>query len=397
MTNNKPIFYFGTTILILTLLATVAGSTPQNYFLDDHIPQFIFAQEDEGEEKEEEEEPEEESKEEEEEEEEQESGSEEEGEQQPEEEPTAEEQTNVSVVTNETIQETAQQIIEKELALAGITSPNETPPVSTPPPEETISPPPQPVTNEMQFDATCNCTTMKPTQQPVMQPVSPQQQNNVIQQIPLTAANILSQKSLGKVIDPIYTSYYTVANLFDSKTDDTSFWSQAGNSGFSIRLDGTLNDYRVCSIELNNIPNPKNVPFILDVGTSQNYTGILNQVNQRIQFDSCITNMNQIVMIFNKGNPQSEDFISIGEIKLFGSKLGAVTPAAATASSTPTTTMSPSQQLEQPYKNATKVNISNADAQIDIKNSTITFKFDPSAAQATGYSVITIPDTRVIK
>ena len=177
---------------------------------------------------------------------------------------------------------------------------------------------------------------MKP-HQPVLQPVSPQQ-NNIIQQIPLTAANIISQKSLGKVIDPIYTSYYTVANLFDSKTDDTSFWSQAGNSGFSIRLDGMLNDYRVCSIELNNIPNPKNVPFILDIGTSKNYTGILNQANQRIQFDSCVNNMNQIVMIFNKGNPQSEDFISIGEIKLFGSKLGAV-PVAAAASPTSTTTI----------------------------------------------------------
>ena len=383
--TNKPIFYVGTIILIL-----FAGSTTQNYFYDDYILKFIFAQDDEEEGKEEEEETEEESKDEDEE---QESGSEEEQPEQPEaEEPTAEEQTNTSVVTNETIQETAQQIIEKELALAGITSPNETPPVSTPPPEETISPPPLPVANEMQFDATCNCTTMKPTQ-PVMQPVSPQQPNNVIQQIPLTAANILSQKSLGKVIDPIYTSYYTVANLFDSKTDDTSFWSQAGNSGFSIRLDGTLNDYQVCSMELNNIPNPKNVPFILDVGTSKNYTGILNQANQRIQFDSCINNMDQIVMIFNKGNPQSEDFISIGEIKLFGSKLGAVPVAAAS----PTSTTIPPSQQQQPYKNATKVNISNADAQIDIKNSTITFKFDPSAAQATGYSVITIPDTKVIK
>ena len=99
--------------------------------------------------------------------------------------------------------------------------------------------------------------------------------------------------------------------------------------------------------------------------------------------------MDQILMIFNSGNLVSNDFVSIGEIKLFGSKLGAE------GAVEPPSTQLPPQG--GPYKNATKINIANSEAQIDIKNSTIILKFDPDAAQATNYNVITIPDAKVIK
>jgi hypothetical protein len=92
-------------------------------------------------------------------------------------------------------------------------------------------------------------------------------------------------------------------------------------------------------------------------------------------------------MIFNSGNLVSNDFISIAELKLFGSKLG--------EPPTEPPQQPPSQQ--GPYKNATKINISNSEAAIDIKNSTITLKFDKDAAQATNYNVITIPDANVVK
>ena len=278
-----------------------------------------------------------------------------------------------------------------------------TQPVVNPPPEVS-TPPSQPVVNEgMQFDATCNCTTAasslpsptKPTQ-PIMQPTAQQQQTNVLQQIPISTANIVDSESQGKVVDPAYTGYYTVSNLFDNKLDDTSFWSQAGNSGFYIRLDSTLDDYQVCSMELSNIPtNPtKNIPFVLDLFVLKNYTGVIDSANERIQFDKCIKNMDQILLIFNPENAASNDFISIGEIKLFGNKLGVGGEPIPTTH--PPTVPPPSSQPPYNNKNATKINISNSDALIDIKNSTVTFKFDPQSAQATGYNIITIPNSKVV-
>ena len=139
-------------------------------------------------------------------------------------------------------------------------------------------------------------------------------------------------------------------------------------------------------MELNNIPEPKNIPYVLNVFQgNKNYTGVIDQTNEQITFDNCIENMDQILLIFNPENSESTDFISIGEVKLFGKKLG--------GGEEPTPQQPPTQQ---PYKNATKVNISNSDALIDIKNSTITFKFDPRSAQATGYNVITIPNSKVV-
>ena len=224
------------------------------------------------------------------------------------------------------------------------------------------------------FNATCSCFT---TNENVSNPPPPPTSN---QQIPITSANIIDSNSLGQVKDDNYTGYYTVTNLLDNKIDDTSFWSQAGNSGFTIQLDNTLNGYQVCSMELNNIHDPKNVPYFLDVGVSKNYTGIIDQVNEKIQFDKCVRDMNQIVMMFNKNNLESMDFISIGEIKLFGSKIG--------VEETPTTIIPPVLEPvseEKPttiagYENATRINIQDSTAEIDIKNSTVTFKFDPMTA-----------------
>jgi hypothetical protein len=220
------------------------------------------------------------------------------------------------------------------------------------------------INNNKEFNATCKCTTTPPTTQDQLQ----QQQEE--EQIPVTNADIQDSKSFGEVTDPAYTNYYTVPNLLDTIINDVSFWSQAGKSSFYIKLDNVLDTYQVCSMELN-VYQPKNTPFLLDIGVSQNYTGVLDQPTERIQFDKCVKNMDEIYMIFD--NP-SGSFVSISEIKLFGSKLTATGPTV----TQPTTVIAPpTLEPKIPTENATKINIQDSTAEIDIKNSTVTFKFDP--------------------
>jgi hypothetical protein len=221
---------------------------------------------------------------------------------------------------------------------------------------------------DKEFNATCKCTTIggKPTTNTTPTTIAPQGQQ---EQIPVTNADIQDSKSFGEVIDPAYTNYYTVPNLLDTIINDVSFWSQAGKSSFYIKLDNVLDSYQVCSMELN-VYQPKSTPFLLDIGVSQNYTGVLDQPTERIQFDKCVKNMDEIFMIFD--NP-SNSFISISEIKLFGSKL----TAGSTITQPTPTIIAPTLEPKIPTENATKINIQDSTAEIDIKNSTVTFKFDP--------------------
>jgi hypothetical protein len=356
MSNNSNctlVFYFGVTILSLVLLLAIAPIQQQ----------FLVLAQDEDEKEEEEEEQEEQQ-------EEQDSGSggddnsKDEEQEQEEEQPQEEQGTPIEEVqtpepqplinfTNDHLLNTVEPVQNTAVETA------------TPPIEE--------------FNATCSCYTNNNNLS--TPPPTPPQQPSAQSPIPITSTNIVDSNSLGQIKDGNYTGYYTVANLLDNKIDDTSFWSQAGNSGFTIQFDNVLDGYQVCSMELNNIHDPKGVPYFLDIGVSKNYTGVIDQVNEQIPFDKCVRDMNQIVMMFNKDNPQSVDFISIGEIKLFGSKIG--------AEETPTTIIPPVLEpvQEKPvtttipeYENATKINIQDSTAEINIKNSTVTFKFDPMTA-----------------
>ena len=341
-TNCTLVFYFGVTILSLILLLAIAPQVQQYN---------VFAQDEDEKEEESEEEEQESSKDEEKEE------SEEEEQQQEEDQTPVEEEEIVQPESNPTPMVLPEPILNFTQPVQNTAVETATPPIE-------------------EFNATCSCFTNNLSTPP---PTPTPQQPGAQSQIPISSANIIDSNSLGQVKDGNYTGYYTVTNLLDNKIDDTSFWSQAGNSGFTIQLDNTLNDYQVCSMELNNIHDPKNVPYFLDIGVSKNYTGVIDQVNEKIQFDKCVRDMNQIVMMFNKNNLESTDFISIGEIKLFGSKIG--------AEGTPTTiipppVLEPVQPTTKPteYENATRINIQDSTAEIDIKNSTVTFKFDPMTA-----------------
>ncbi|HET6717117.1 MAG TPA: hypothetical protein VFG90_08290 [Nitrososphaeraceae archaeon] len=239
----------------------------------------------------------------------------------------------------------------------------------------TPTPTPTPAEEEGEFNATCQCktTSSKKPKPPSNDPITSEQTI-----IPITSANIKDSKSFGQVTDPAYTSFYTVPNLLDTIIDDISFWSQAGQSSFYIHLDDTLDNYQVCSAELN-VHNPKSTPYLLDVGVSKNYTGVIDQTKEKIQFEKCVKNMDEIYMTFDN---VAGNYISISEIKLFGSKL--------TGAATQTTTIPPTLQPplipneEEETENATKINIENSTAEVDIKNSTITFKFDPLTATFVG-------------
>jgi len=379
MSNNhnsckSTIFIFGATILgLIFILATTAFPTTTSPFLL-YSTVAVFAAEDEEEEEEEsskdEDKEEEEEKESSDKEEEAKDGGEEEEESSNNNNKEEEEETTISPPppsSEPIVNLTGDQIL-------------------NPQPVVTDIEPAQPViNNNKEFNATCKCMTATSAAEegvPTTTATQPEQQ----QPIPVTSADIQDSKSFGEVTDPKYTNYYTVSNLLDTIINDKSFWSQAGKSSFYIKLDGTLDQYQVCSMELN-VYQPKSTPFLLDIGVSQNYSGILDQPNKRVVFDKCVKNMDEILMMFDA---PSNSFISLGEIKLFGSKLGIKEEPEATLP-----TIIPSQQPilnQQPTttstttttENATKINIKDSIAEIDIQDSTITFKFDPLTATFIG-------------
>ena len=267
-------------------------------------------------------------------------------------------------------------------------SPPQQPVVNTPIEESGIVLEP-PVVNGKPFNATCNCFTTTNIPAPTPPPIpNPPPTPAPIELIPVTTSNIKNSQSLGQVIDPAYTGYYTIANLLDNTIDEYSFWSQAGPSSFYIQLDNILDNYQVCAAELT-VNKPNNTPYLLDIGVSKNYSGVIDQTTEQIQFDKCVKNLDEILMTFD--SPQNS-YISVAEMKLFGKKITDTPP------SPPTPTPPPTPPQPAPYhnNNATKINIENSTAEIDIKNSTVTFKFDPQSAQATNYNVITIPNTEVV-
>lgn len=244
------------------------------------------------------------------------------------------------------------------------------------------------------LDLTCNCTTTTTKnkellgahpsvqqQQQQQQEPEPQGTMGPLQQIPISIANIVSYKSLGKIVNADYTGNYSVPNMFDNKINDVSFWSQYGTkSGFIINLDNTLDGYQVCSIDVT-VHNPKGVNYVLDIGLAKNYTGVIDQTIEKIQFEKCIKNIDELTMIFDS----DKKYISIAEIKLFGNKLGAATATVPTTETKPSTlipVLEPPIQSQEEQVN--KINIEDSKAEIDIKNSTVSFKFDPLTATFVG-------------
>lgn len=403
--------FFKPLVLILSLLLVTSAATTfvnnnynnNNNFYDLTKPQYAFAQDDK----------EEEDKEEEEEEKEEDKDSKEEDKEEEKEKEGEEEQKETTEQINETTipteQQQQQQAIQNELKQLIINS--SLSPTGGGGGEETyIDPyakPAEPVTiptttiptttveeepKKENMQLSCNCTTndiktFKPTTTTTAAPTIEQQQEE--QQIQITPQDIISSKSTGEVIDEAYTGFYTVSNLFDNLINDYSFWSQAGKSSFTIQLDNILDNYQVCSAELS-VHDPKNTPYSIDIGLGKTYTGIIDQMTETIQFDKCVKNIDEITMTFD---PPNGDFISIGELKMFGKKL--VTGGDDDGQQQPQPLPKPPQPA--PYKNnATKINIKDSTAEIDITNSTVTFKFDPQSAKATGYNIITIPNTEVV-
>ena len=324
-----------------------------------------------------------------------------------------EEQKEITEELNETTQE--QQVIQQQLndllannsSIDQILNDNITlqpVEVNTPPQEEPSTVLEQPAVTaaiEKQFNATCNCfATNVPEAAITKTPttVIPQQQQQQEsggvggedQQIPITKANIKNSKSFGQVTDPGYTGFYTVSNLLDNTVNDISFWSQAGKSSFYIELDSVMDNYQVCSAELI-AHNPKGIPYLLDVGVSKNYTGIIDQMNEQIKFDKCVKNMDEIFMMFDSPD---NSYVSIAEMQFFGKKLNGDNNNPTPQEPDPTI---PKPPQPAPYKNnMTKINITNSEAEINIQNSTVTFKFDPQTAKATGYNIITSPNADVV-
>jgi hypothetical protein len=276
---------------------------------------------------------------------------------------TTEEQTTAPTITtyydpipapdpNLPVQEQQQQTpeeIQQPIPESAITT------IETPPP-----PPPSPPQTE---EDPCNCTNItSPTSFiPTIQPME-------LEQIVLKD-NIEKYEANGGITDPKYTGFYNVPKAFDNTINNYSYWSQESDSSFTVDLKRPLENYDVCSVEVDTF-KPENVPFEItlghDISDMKTFNGTLDREAKQIVLDSCIQNIDQISMIFDS----NEKFTSIAELKLFGKKLYDLEPP----QQEPTT-----DQSQQ--GNITRIDIVNSKAEINIKDSTIDFKFDPNTSK----------------
>lgn len=223
------------------------------------------------------------------------------------------------------------------------------------------------------LDPSCNCTNppIEPPNQNVMPPNTTAPPTG-LQQIIINPASIKNIESWGTIKDHAYTNFYNVKNTIDNKVDEYSFWSQYDKSGFNIELHPqALKDFEVCSAEIV-VHNPKSVQSTLTIDGLYNYTGILDNTTEKVDFDSCHKNVKQLTMSFDGADKK---YTSIAELKLFGKLLNPPTIP----------------PIVDPQNPKQKIEIKNSNAEISIINSTVTFKFDPESGQATNYNVITIP------
>jgi|SRR5215212_9781268 len=229
----------------------------------------------------------------------------------------------------------------------------------------------------------CNCTLIKQnTTTPPPLPTAPavQQPSQQLEQI-ILSSRINDYKVVGgAVTDPAYTNAFSPNHVFDNLIDKDSYWSQSGKAGFIATLDKPLSEYEVCSAQLT-VYQPKNVPFTLKLGTQLTYNGVIDSKSKDIVFDQCVRNVDTISMAFDAGN----DFTSLAELKLFGKKISITPP--------PVAVTAPVQQevipeleptIPQTQGTGKTITIEDSTAEIDIKNSTVTFKFDPLTATFVG-------------
>jgi hypothetical protein len=218
----------------------------------------------------------------------------------------------------------------------------------------------------------CNCTVVQP---PTPTPTPPVVTG--LEQI-ILSNRIIDYKVLGgSITDPRYTTHFGLKNAFDNIINNTSYWSQSGKVGFTITLDRPLSEYEVCSASID-VYKARNIPFTLKIGTAPDYNGVLDSLSKNIVLDKCITNVNSVSMYFDSG----KDFTSLAEIKLFGKRLANLSPPV----QTPVLPSLPENMpvLEPNTSAGQKIEIKDSTAEINIKNSTVTFKFDPLTATFVG-------------
>jgi hypothetical protein len=217
----------------------------------------------------------------------------------------------------------------------------------------------------------CNCTeqqqgndTTIPIEPPIVnttEPTTPPPPpSGEIQQITIPDNKIKDFVSTGEIVNQDYTTFYNATNVIDN--NKLTFWSQYGKqTGFVINLVAdTLKKYEVCNVEIF-VHNPKQQPYVLTIGP-KSVNGILDSAVEKFNFsDNCVKNVNKIAMSFNS----PDRYTSLSEIELFGKDLTYVPP--------PPPTDKPPVIIDG--ENATKIEINNSNVDVQIKNSTVGFKF----------------------
>lgn len=139
-------------------------------------------------------------------------------------------------------------------------------------------------------------------------------------QVYISSDNIKKVDSIGDYKGEKHVKFYTPNKLVDNLTNSISFWSQNGDSSFSIELKKAIPD-PICSLEIGVKEPQLKTPFTIKLSNSSGYkqaAGVLDQANKKATIEKCLNNVDKIGMSFKPTSQVIEDrWTILSEIKLF--------------------------------------------------------------------------------
>ena len=206
-------------------------------------------------------------------------------------------------------------------------------------------------------------------------------------QVFISNDNIKKVDSIGDYKGEKHTSFFTPNKLVDNLTNTYSFWSQNGDSSFSIELKEAIPS-PICALDIGVKEPELNTPFTIKLSNSSAFkqaSGILDQANKKATIDKCLNNVNKIEMSFKPTSLNVEDrWTILSEIKLF-TDTSIVVPPVDPPICKPDEHIEGDKCVPNPVDPPTNVNgsISNSNITLMVSNSTVTIIADEKSSIVT--------------
>jgi hypothetical protein len=209
-------------------------------------------------------------------------------------------------------------------------------------------------------------------------------------QIFISNSDISKVTSEGDYKGEKHVTFYTPYKLVDNITSSYSYWSQNGDSNFSIELKNPISS-PVCAIDIGVLEPELKTPFTIKVSNASAFkqaNGQLDQPSKKASIDKCLTNVNKIEMSFKPTSQVVEDrWTILSEIKLFTDTSIVVPPPDPPI-------CKPNEHLEgdvcvpnpppvEPPSNNINGTITNSNVTLMVSNSTVTIIADETSSVVT--------------